>query len=175
MGVYEKWLKMDSRMFLIDKYCGGKNGLDLGSYEHKLTCDNAKGVDIKKNKNVQIAHDLNKSFTFVKSCSQDFIFAGEIIEHLKSPDFFLKECNRVLKKNGFMVLTTWNSRSLFASNESGHLNCFMKYQIENRMKEYFQIVESGYINIFKRNIIKKLICHLKPDWRWFIYVVGKKR
>lgn len=38
----------------------------------------------------------------------NYIFAGEIIEHLFDTDAFLSECHRVLKKDGLLVLTTPN-------------------------------------------------------------------
>jgi len=38
----------------------------------------------------------------------DTIYAGEVIEHLFDTDAFLRECNRVLKKNGVFVLSTPN-------------------------------------------------------------------
>ena len=38
----------------------------------------------------------------------DFVFAGEIIEHLFDSRFFLKEIHRVLKINGYLILSTPN-------------------------------------------------------------------
>jgi len=38
----------------------------------------------------------------------DFVFAGEIIEHLFDSRFFLKEVHRVLKINGYLILSTPN-------------------------------------------------------------------
>lgn len=42
----------------------------------------------------------------------DIIFAGEVIEHTIDDDFFLKECYRVLKPNGLIIITTPNLTSL---------------------------------------------------------------
>lgn len=42
----------------------------------------------------------------------DSVMAGELIEHLKKPELFVKEANRVLKKNGVLLLTTPNRNSL---------------------------------------------------------------
>lgn len=38
----------------------------------------------------------------------DYVFAGEIIEHLYDTDFFMEEVRRVLKPNGIFILTTPN-------------------------------------------------------------------
>jgi len=51
--------------------------------------------------------DLSKGINFEKN-SQDIVYAGEVIEHLYDPDFFLKEINRVLKLGGYFILTTPN-------------------------------------------------------------------
>ena len=40
------------------------------------------------------------------------IFAGEVVEHTVDDDFFLKECYRILKKRGTLILTTPNLVSL---------------------------------------------------------------
>jgi 2-polyprenyl-3-methyl-5-hydroxy-6-metoxy-1,4-benzoquinol methylase len=42
----------------------------------------------------------------------DFVFAGEVIEHIIDTDFFLEECGRVLKKGGILIITTPNLASL---------------------------------------------------------------
>jgi len=38
----------------------------------------------------------------------DFVFAGEIIEHIFDSQFFLEEIHRVLKTNGYLILSTPN-------------------------------------------------------------------
>jgi len=38
----------------------------------------------------------------------DFVFAGEIIEHIFDSRFFLEEIHRVLKTNGYLILSTPN-------------------------------------------------------------------
>lgn len=42
----------------------------------------------------------------------DSLFAGELIEHVKSPQKFLAEASRVLKKGGIIIITTPNRDSL---------------------------------------------------------------
>jgi len=165
----------EDRKKLVEKYCSKGKGLDLGSYQEKLTGKNAKGVDLKKNKNVSIVHDLNKLFNFVKKNSQDFIFAGEVIEHLYNPDIFLRECKKILKKDGLIVVTTWNARSLVVCKTLDHKYSFMLNHLENLMSKHFEIVEKGYINVFKKNLIFRFFCHLFKEKSWFIYVVGKKK
>ena len=42
----------------------------------------------------------------------DVIYAGALIEHLYDPESFLRECRRVLKEDGMLLLTTPNIGSL---------------------------------------------------------------
>lgn len=44
----------------------------------------------------------------------DVVVASEIIEHIVDTDFFLAECNRVLKKGGKLILSTPNINTLFS-------------------------------------------------------------
>jgi SAM-dependent methyltransferase len=43
--------------------------------------------------------------------SQDVVLCSEIVEHLESPDKVIRECYRILKPGGFLLLTTDNSPS----------------------------------------------------------------
>ena len=84
--------------------------------------------------------------------SFDVVFAGEIIEHLIDTDAFLKECRRVLKQNGRLVLTTPNLASLgrrlmlmFGKNpyidtalrpdQAGHVRFFVTESLTLLLKE----------------------------------------
>jgi 2-polyprenyl-3-methyl-5-hydroxy-6-metoxy-1,4-benzoquinol methylase len=42
----------------------------------------------------------------------DAVYAGALIEHLYDPEFFLRECHRVLREEGIVVLSTPNIASL---------------------------------------------------------------
>jgi SAM-dependent methyltransferase len=44
--------------------------------------------------------------------AMDVIYAGALIEHLYDPEFWLRECHRVLKAKGILVLSTPNIASL---------------------------------------------------------------
>lgn len=97
--------------------------LDIGCYDGHLAsllrdclgnCE-AYGIDIAK-KTIELARkkgihakicDIEKGINF-ESNLFDYVFAGEIIEHLYDTDFFLREIKRILKPNGILIITTPN-------------------------------------------------------------------
>lgn len=68
--------------------------------------------------NLKIYHlDLEDCICF-SDLYFDFVYSGEVIEHLYNPDLLLKEVGRILKPGGGFVITTpnmnsWVSRVLF--------------------------------------------------------------
>lgn len=68
-------------------------------------------LDGVKKYNPDIHTDLRKGIP-LKDKSVDIIIAGEIIEHLFNPIRFIRECNRVLKNGGILILSTPNLNSL---------------------------------------------------------------
>lgn len=171
---------------IIEKYIQNKVVLDVGflgenkkvefSSLHNFIIKNSKevwGLDIDKDrihklreKGYNVIYDdvqklenlakLNKKF--------DVIIAGELIEHLESPDVFLDDIKKFLNENGILILTTpnmfslryivrhtvfgqespyWNDRN--AEIKYGHVIGFSKMLLENLLlrKEY-KIVELNY-------------------------------
>lgn len=67
--------------------------------------------------------------------SFDIVVAAELIEHLLDQTLFLKECNRVLKPGGDLVISTPNILSLKSRLQyfsSGYYWSYDKLDIENR-------------------------------------------
>lgn len=73
-------------------------GIDCNTEFVKMT--QKKGIDAK-------FANFEEKFPF-KNESFDLIVAGEIIEHIYHTENFLKECHRVLKKDGEIIITTPN-------------------------------------------------------------------
>jgi len=84
------------------------------------------GTDMRKNENVNIMCNFNSfPFPFKDNCA-DCITAGEIIEHLPNQKSFIKECRRILKIRGKLIITTpnrdsWPNRLLKSSFTHSHL------------------------------------------------------
>jgi len=86
--------------------------LDLGASKITIS-DRAKAkkiitLDVSDEKEMTIKCDLNIDKIPLKDSSIDIILAGELIEHIPHTLFFLSECKRVLKKDGFLILSTPN-------------------------------------------------------------------
>ena len=100
--------------------------------------DNVYGFDIELEKNA------NKKYYKKGSAEEklpynsnefDTLLAGELIEHLKKPKKFVKEANRILKKNGLLIITTPNRGSLinriFHNNETPiHFSLFTWHELK---------------------------------------------
>ncbi len=96
IGCYDGYISL----LLKDKF--GKKcevyGIDVAINTIKLA--RQKGVHAK-------VCDVTEGISFEDNMF-DYIFAGEMIEHLQDTDFFLQEVSRVLKPDGILILTTPN-------------------------------------------------------------------
>jgi len=129
---------------LLDVGCGRgdflKSFKDLGL--------NVYGIDIEKSKseiarNVEIYNcnfELN-SFPFEDNFF-DIIFSKSVIEHLKTPDSFIKEIYRVLKPGGTAIVMTpdWQSQMKIFYNDYTHVHPYT----ETGIKDLLEI--SGFKN-----------------------------
>jgi len=118
------------------------------------------GVDIsekhvekaeRKGLNVTI-HDVSKKLPF-ESHTFDVIIASEIIEHLFDTDAFLKECHRLLKKEGLLVLATPNIASkgnrigLLFGKRPGAIDC----RVTKSLGHIRAFVKKDIIILFREN------------------------
>lgn len=119
-------------------------GYDHGSLHNeikkKFQKENIYGVDIiVKNPSKHYKKGTAEKIPFKKEFF-DSIVAGELIEHLKKPELFVKEVKRVLKKNGVFVLTTPNRKSFVNRVTKSyftpiHFSLFTKHELEKLLKE----------------------------------------
>jgi 2-polyprenyl-3-methyl-5-hydroxy-6-metoxy-1,4-benzoquinol methylase len=104
-------LKHDS--VLLDAGCG--SGIFMEFLSKKFQDLKLQGIDFSKTevneakqKGFDVKQgDFEKGIAF-KDKVFDIVYAGEIIEHLYNPDCFLAELNRILKNQGYLVLSTPN-------------------------------------------------------------------
>lgn len=83
----------------VEKLVRNNNGEYYG-----LDCNKNLSKELKK-KN-QFIGDLHNLSGIIESSSFDYIYAGQIIEHSWSPGKMIKECYRILRENGYLILDT---------------------------------------------------------------------
>jgi len=108
---------------------------------------------IKKARNKGITiYDLDLNLDWCNNLQEKFdvVFAGEIIEHVFDTDKFLKNIHRVLKKDGYIVLSTPNVASL---GRRILLLLGKNPLIETTARSY----DAGHIRYFTYKTLKKLL------------------
>lgn len=140
--------------------------------------------------------DVSEKFDFGNE-SFDAIIAGDIIEHLYDIELFFTECNRILKKGGYLVVTTPNLAALqdrilflFGVSPKQIQPCHTYYKLHIRpftlkllRKTYesfgFKIIsqKSNYVTWKHNNkhiIYSKLLANFFPSIGRSLIVCGKK-
>src|SRR5215472_17473972 len=151
-----------------DKVC-----LDFGSgswgfaclYPRLHSCRYAYGMDIS-HKAIEMSVELTRrgnyafgqNFRFLQSDglelplpseTVDLVFAGEAIEHIRFPQRFLRECHRVLKRGGQLVLTTPNRDALLYRTQDTRYGTSLEHfwllnwaELNDAVSEFFDIEEA---------------------------------
>ena len=127
VGLYEKWEKgRDSRFLGMIEHDQDASVVDLGCGTGRFTlkvservgCGEIYGVDVweeglkeAKIKGVKTQRmDLNERLNFPDK-SFNVVVSNQVIEHLFFPSKFVQEIHRILKKDGYMVMSTENLAS----------------------------------------------------------------
>lgn len=157
--------------FILERVKG--KVLDVGCSQGRLFIDfkmhsAAKavlGVDIlkrnsseKQNKMMNLGENelnlFNESFVLAdaqrlpfRNCTFDIVVAGELIEHILSPERFVKEAYRILKPKGLLIITTPNRESwinIITKNQSKnplHISLMNFKELKGMLVAYFRRVE----------------------------------
>lgn len=112
--------------------------------------------------NTDIMCDFNKSMPFEDNYA-DTVVACAIIEHLLNPYDFLKECYRILKPRGWLIITTPNGKCLFNPYIIGHIYCWDSIQNLQQLVEKagFMVIKQSYEDIGDRNPFHRLVYILR--------------
>lgn len=109
--IFNNYLKDCKEKKIVNLGCGyGRFCNELKEQGNEITL-----VDIH-NHNPSLKYvlaDLNKDFP-LKSDYFDVVFSIDVIEHLENSRHFLRECRRILKKEGKIIITTPNLTHLKA-------------------------------------------------------------
>jgi len=139
---------------IVKKIARGKI-LELGCGEFPLFKNSTK-IDIAKIDGC-IKADLNKPLPLKGKF--DTIISLDVIEHLWKIDCFLKECRRLLRYNGMLILSTpnvmnfWNRFGMLLNDEltisnyfngmfeMGHTRYFTPYSLRKELEEHNFVVK----------------------------------
>ena len=84
--------------------------------------------------------------------SVDVVVTFETIEHVKKYEIFLKEIDRVLKKDGLLLISTPNSLE-FSEGNHFHLHEFEYKELIGLLKPTFEYIDSYFQGTWKSTII----------------------
>ena len=123
IGTHERVLEMVKEHLrpekkVIDLAAGqGAFSVLLSSLGHDVTAVDADSENWKANEIDLLVANLDSQFSGqlleIKD-KFDLAVAIEIIEHLENPFQFVRECSKILKRDGLLVLTTPNVESVYS-------------------------------------------------------------
>jgi len=93
--------------------------LDVGSYKGRYKGSNKDVVitlDIDKNNNPDVVHDLEKVPYPFEDNEFDMVYASHVLEHLSNPLDFFKEMQRICKRNAIIKIRVPHFSSVWAYN-----------------------------------------------------------
>ncbi len=157
------------------KETGGKL-LDIGCYDGEKTMRIAKvtnaephGTDILEDQ-LALAKKRGVNASFMDCNAQapfpfadeafDAMYCGDVIEHIYSPDWLLKEMKRLLKKDGYIVITTpnlssWKNRiALLLGWQPFFTEVSTEWKVGNPRVSG---LPSGHIRVFTWRALKELV------------------
>lgn len=185
-------------MFMLSDIKRNSVVLDLGcndggftDFLRLLNFKNITGIDLPKvieiakkkypNTNFK-SFDLSKEFE-INSNTVDCIIALGVMEHLIDDKLFLRECNRVLKKDGYFILMVPNKfyyiHRLFTFfgidwKEEAHIHFYSFKTMSNLLEQNnFKIInKKGFIH--EQSKFKKIEKFLPKNFRFQMLFVCKK-
>jgi len=153
---------------LLDIGCGYGLFLDTA----KEAGYDAEGIEISKysyeyckSKNHKVHNNVLGECNFENE-SFDLITMWDLIEHLEDPSSFLKDVNRILNRDGLVVISTPNIGSLFAKARGRswwcivrmHLFYFSRRTIKNLLEK------NGFIVIAIKSHPRKITLKYAAEW-----------
>lgn len=159
----------------IIKQLNPKSVLDLGCgdgsfsviIKKELVIDNVYGIDISQEATQQaIAKGITAFSLDIDSEDLPFennffslVFCGEVIEHVYSPDHLLQEIHRVLKNDGYLIITTPNLASWFnrLSLLFGFQPIFSDISLNYSLGHLWKMNPFGHLRIYTLRSITRLL------------------
>ncbi len=151
--------------YVLDVGCGdgflGSRVKKKGGYVYGIDISKKAILIAKKQLTEAKVVDLNEERLPFRNKYFDLVISTEVIEHLFDPSNFLKEINRVLKKNGELIITTpnilyWGNRLNFLVGkflytkegvfDESHVHFFTYQTLINELnKSGFRVTDSKHV------------------------------
>ena len=123
-------------------------------------------VDILKGSDVE--HDLNKAPYPFKDNSIDFIYCSHCLEHLKEPELFFNECQRIMKKGARLHIIVPHYKHAWAYSNFGHRGFYEPNAIDNVCINGGHIVKEPFKLIHKKIIHRNKLFWKPKEIMWVI-------
>ncbi len=121
--------------------------LDLGCKNSKIP--GAIGVDVCKDTQADVIHDLEVFPYPFETNSIDKIYTKHLIEHLNNPKGFLKEVHRILKSGGEIYIETPHFSNYVAYAEPEHKLYYSYFMFKNLISAGDFVIESIELTFYK--------------------------
>ena len=124
--IIDRLVSLNMQGNLLDVGCSNGEFLFLA----KKRGFNSFGVEVNKNTaNIAISNGLEVFHGKLEDAkfNDDYfsvVYLGDVIEHVARPDILVKECKRILKRGGIMVISTPNMDCFFARATGGICKLF---------------------------------------------------
>jgi ubiquinone/menaquinone biosynthesis C-methylase UbiE len=96
----------------------------------------------------------------------DIIYMGDVIEHLTNPDYAVREANRVLEQNGFLVLSTpnlacWLNRLLLLYGRQPLFSEISTAKTFGRGSRSYHFLPVGHLRLFTYKGLKEFLTYYR--------------
>jgi len=131
-------------------------GCDFGLLHSLLDDGKMLGLDISNENYKERVIKGNVLKMPIKDASLDTVIAGELLEHMPGSAPLLKECSRILRKNGTLLISTpnkkaWSNRLFHhfdhasAEEEYPHQNVLDGKSLREECEKFFEVKEFFYL------------------------------
>ncbi|MDO8647820.1 MAG: class I SAM-dependent methyltransferase [Candidatus Diapherotrites archaeon] len=152
-----EFIKNEMRGKILDMGC------NYGLLHRQIDNKNVTGIDVfvDNYKERVVQGDVNK-MPF-KDESFDTLVGGELLEHMKDPDKFLKECKRVLKKGGKLIITTPNKKAWLNRLVGSYNISTEKKPPLNALFKFASGPEDHYFVVDKQKLLETIGKHFRIE------------
>ena len=150
-AVINKFVYREKKLKILDFGAGsGTNIITLSNYGDVYVYEKDKNTlnYLKKkfanNTNIFLLDEIKEDFFF------DLVIASDVIEHIKNDDEILKFLSKILKPEGYILITVPAYNFLYTERDKflGHFRRYNKKMLKSRVEKYFHTIKSSYYNFF---------------------------